>query len=99
MPLLHQDATNLSRMEHVADPHVEIHKHRVATIWSYIFQILFQVYTENQQWLLYRNLCLFIVHRKESPALLLLCFPLCFCFFLFMFVNSLYYFVIFLSVN
>ncbi|XP_061348806.1 uncharacterized protein LOC133294173 [Gastrolobium bilobum] len=43
MPLLHQDATNMSRMERLADPHVEIHKNRVAPIWSYIFQILFQM--------------------------------------------------------
>ncbi|KAF1889064.1 hypothetical protein Lal_00043383 [Lupinus albus] len=38
MPLLYQDATN-----QVADPQVDMHKSRVATIWSYIFQILFQM--------------------------------------------------------
>ncbi|XP_020226929.1 uncharacterized protein LOC109808359 isoform X2 [Cajanus cajan] len=43
MPLLHQDSTNLSRMEDLADPHAEIHKNQVAPIWSYIFQILFQM--------------------------------------------------------
>ncbi|KAK7273533.1 hypothetical protein RIF29_14588 [Crotalaria pallida] len=42
MPLLHhQDAAN--RMEQLADPQVDIRKHRTATIWSYIFQILFQM--------------------------------------------------------
>ncbi|XP_047150974.1 uncharacterized protein LOC124822917 isoform X3 [Vigna umbellata] len=43
MPLLHQDTTNLSRIDHLADPHDEIHKNQITTIWSYIFQILFQV--------------------------------------------------------
>lgn len=45
MPLLHQEATNLSRMECGAD----IQKSQVAPIWSYIFQILFQVSTRNEQ--------------------------------------------------
>ncbi|XP_047150972.1 uncharacterized protein LOC124822917 isoform X1 [Vigna umbellata] len=43
MPLLHQDTTNLSRIDHLADPHDEIHKNQITTIWSYIFQILFQM--------------------------------------------------------
>ena len=43
MPLLHQDAANLSRMEHLADTHVETHKGRVATTLNHIFQVLFQV--------------------------------------------------------
>ncbi|KAK7339543.1 hypothetical protein VNO77_20217 [Canavalia gladiata] len=43
MPLLHQDTTNLSRMERLADPQVEICKNKVAPLWNYIFQILFQM--------------------------------------------------------
>ncbi|KAK7395653.1 hypothetical protein VNO78_16218 [Psophocarpus tetragonolobus] len=43
MPLLQQDTTNLSRVEHLADPHAEINQNQVAPIWSYIFQILFQM--------------------------------------------------------
>lgn len=43
MPLLHQDTTNRSRIDHLADPRDEIHKNQITTIWSYIFQILFQV--------------------------------------------------------
>ncbi|BAT84682.1 hypothetical protein LR48_Vigan03g165900 [Vigna angularis] len=43
MPLLHQDTTNRSRIDHLADPHDEIHKNQITTIWSYIFQILFQM--------------------------------------------------------
>lgn len=43
MPFLHQDTSNLSRMEHLADPLAEIQKNQVAPIWSYILQILFQM--------------------------------------------------------
>ncbi|XP_027352984.1 uncharacterized protein LOC113863555 [Abrus precatorius] len=43
MPLLHQNTTSQSRMEHLDDPHVQIHKNQVSPIWSYIFQILFQM--------------------------------------------------------
>ncbi|KAK8466633.1 hypothetical protein PHAVU_008G156200 [Phaseolus vulgaris] len=43
MPLLHQDTTNPSRIDHLADPHAEIHKNQITPIWSYIFQILFQM--------------------------------------------------------
>ncbi|CAJ1780819.1 unnamed protein product [Sphenostylis stenocarpa] len=43
MPLLHQDTTILSRMEHLADPHDVIHKNRITPIGSYIFQNLFQM--------------------------------------------------------
>ncbi|KAJ1412169.1 hypothetical protein SESBI_20645 [Sesbania bispinosa] len=43
MPLLHQDPTNLCRIERHADPHIDIHKNQVASIWSYVLQILFQI--------------------------------------------------------
>ncbi|XP_019434952.1 PREDICTED: uncharacterized protein LOC109341482 isoform X2 [Lupinus angustifolius] len=43
MPLLYQDATNQVATNQVADPQVDIHESRVATIWSCIFQILFQM--------------------------------------------------------
>ncbi|KAI4348181.1 hypothetical protein L6164_008935 [Bauhinia variegata] len=43
MPLLYQDTTNPSRMEFLADDCVEIHQNRLAAIWSYIFQIIFQM--------------------------------------------------------
>ncbi|KAK7293407.1 hypothetical protein RJT34_16272 [Clitoria ternatea] len=43
MPLLHQDTINLSRMEHSADPKIENHKNEAAPVWSYTFQILFQM--------------------------------------------------------
>lgn len=45
MPLLHQDVTNESRTEHLADPQINIPKNQIAPVWSYIFQILFQVST------------------------------------------------------
>lgn len=43
MSLLHQDPENLSRVERLADPHVNVEKKQVPAIWSYIFQILFQI--------------------------------------------------------
>ncbi|XP_073221839.1 uncharacterized protein [Cicer arietinum] len=43
MPLLHQDVTNESRTEHLADPQINIPKNQIAPVWSYIFQILFQI--------------------------------------------------------
>ncbi|KAI4350669.1 hypothetical protein L6164_005101 [Bauhinia variegata] len=43
MPLLHRDATNPSRMEFHADRRVGIRENRVAAIWSYIFEIIFQM--------------------------------------------------------
>ncbi|WJX81341.1 hypothetical protein P8452_64236 [Trifolium repens] len=43
MPLLHQDAANISRTEHVTDPHSNRQNNQIAPVWSYIFRILFQI--------------------------------------------------------
>lgn len=45
LPLLYQDATNVSRREPLADTNINIQKNQIAPIWSYIFHILFQVST------------------------------------------------------
>lgn len=49
MPLLHQDTTNRSRIDHLANPHAEMQNNHITPVWSYIFQILFQVWTINHQ--------------------------------------------------
>ncbi|CAI8597592.1 unnamed protein product [Vicia faba] len=43
LPLLYPNATNVSRTERLADPHINIQKNQIAPIWSYIFHILFQI--------------------------------------------------------
>ncbi|XP_058781811.1 uncharacterized protein LOC131656044 isoform X2 [Vicia villosa] len=43
LPLLYQDATNVSRTERLADSHNNIQKNQIAPVWSYIFHILFQM--------------------------------------------------------